>query len=172
MRGHVGVGGGVLLFSPTAWAGSGGPGEEGHTQRNTQELFACDDAFSAGSAPLQKVRCPHLIFATTHSATYCAMLARYLPLKMGEEFAEPSCKTPKVLQNSGGGEGEPGPVYPSFEELLFFFPCNRKMRSERAERGFRFPDFAPFSLAHSQKQFLSGGFCLFLPKRKKKHERA
>ena len=34
VRGHVGVWGGILLFSPTVWAGSGGRAE-GHTHRNT-----------------------------------------------------------------------------------------------------------------------------------------
>ena len=34
VRGHVGVRGAILLFSPTIWAGLGG-GEEGHTHRNT-----------------------------------------------------------------------------------------------------------------------------------------
>ena len=34
VRGHVGVWGAILLFSPTMWAGQGG-GEEGHTQEHT-----------------------------------------------------------------------------------------------------------------------------------------
>ena len=33
VRGHVGVGCGILLFSPTLWAGQGGA--EGHTQEHT-----------------------------------------------------------------------------------------------------------------------------------------
>ena len=37
VRGPLGVWEGILLFSPTVWAGSGGERRDTHTHRNTQE---------------------------------------------------------------------------------------------------------------------------------------
>ena len=52
VRGHVRVWGGILLFSPTVWVGSGG-GEEGHTGTYTRMLH-----LPFNDLPLKK--CPKL----------------------------------------------------------------------------------------------------------------
>ena len=55
VRGHVGVWGGILLFSPTVWVGFRG-GEEGHTQEHTQERTRECFTYLLATYPLKSAR--------------------------------------------------------------------------------------------------------------------
>ena len=57
LRGHVGVCGGILLFSPTVWAESGGVGvgQEARTHRNTTGTYTRMLHLPFSNLPFQKV---------------------------------------------------------------------------------------------------------------------
>ena len=46
----------ILLFNPTVWAGSGGGGEEGHTQEHTQERTRECCTYPSATYPLKSAR--------------------------------------------------------------------------------------------------------------------